>query len=159
MTEHEIAAEEAKARGQIGYYNPNSYPISFSSTVAGRGLQEIEGGAPVLRRDGTLVPYDVDLEAQVSMKMLRHIMPNDPNYQKFGALGDRVVKQRSVYAAPAATVPVKPAVAAVRTAAPGTPRFEHLPSGAVETPEGQIAYRGHKFDSLAALHAFMDKDG
>ncbi len=159
LTDHEEQIEAAKQAGQIGYYNPHPYPISFSSTIAGRGLVEVGPGEPVLKRNGHLVAWDPDLEAQVGLQMLTKIVPNNPNYKKYQALGEIKDRQARVYSAPAASIPA-PNQAAINIAASQAAQAERLgsglPPGAVPTPTGGIAYEGRNFESRSAFDTFLD---
>jgi hypothetical protein len=156
MTDHEDQIEAAKQAGQIGYYNPHPYPISFSSTIAGRGLVEVGPGEPVLKRNGHLVAWDQDLEAQVGLQMLTKIVPNNPNYKKYQALNGIKDKQAKVYSAPAASVPVVNQAAANIAASQAERLGSGLPPGAVAAPNGGIAYEGRIFDSRAAFDTYLD---
>lgn len=156
LTDNDEQIQAAKDAGQIGYYNPHPYPISFSSSIAGRGLVEVGPGEPVLRRNGHLVPWDQDLEAQVGLQMLTRIVPNNPNYKKYQALGGIKDRQAKVFSAPAATIPA-PNQAALNIAAQQAERLgTGLPPGAVPTATGGIAFEGRVFESRSAFDTYLD---
>lgn len=145
MTEHDAATEAARQQGQIGYYNHNGYPVSIATTRYGR--LEVAPQEAFTRR-GVLIVHDPVLESWADDRLIRRINPKDPNYKKFAGHDARKAQQSRTPTQKAATAPIP--------AAPGAPSQELPPDAAVDG-DGKIHYQGHVFNSVAALHTYLDR--
>lgn len=147
MSFHYLNKEQAEKQGQIGYINTAQHPVSFLSSIVGRGMVTVEPGQVIKGRNGLLVAWDDDLEKQVVAGLLHRIVPNSPVYKEMMTQQKRVEKQKFVTPVPARTSAAKPAQAA------------DLPEGATFGEHGVINYDGKTFGGVQALHAYLDSIG
>lgn len=147
MSFHYLSKEQAAEQGQIGYINLAQHPVSFMSSVVGRGMVNVEPGQTISNRQGLLVAWDDDLEKQVVAGLLRRVVPTSPAYKALLAGQKRLDKQKLVQPVPARTSAAKPAQAA------------DLPEGATHGEHGVISYDGKTFGGIQALHAYLDSVG
>lgn len=140
----------------IGYYNHNSYPVSFTGPSG--SPFSVEPGEPVLR-GGTLTGEHPLCDNLVVEGLLRAILEGDKKFSRFVSNSGKVAASAAQVTAkdanrmPPEQVPVTTKLGATNSLIPeavvdGMAAYT-LPSGATRNPDGTISYKGTKYSQVA----------
>lgn len=162
----------------IGYYNPFSYPVSFTGSKG--QLVEVSPGVAVTGNDGKLINSDRLLDEQVANGSLKRIYDSDPKWANHDAIVEKRSRVAKLSGSEASKLPLstlqKVSRAAAKVASPASPPVTTIDakSGVKEQPEtskaivdpeplpegvtedgGILIYKGMKFSGRPALNAYL----
>lgn len=154
----------------IGYYNPHSYPVSFSSGHAQAAPVEVQAGQPVVDGLGMLIESQPTLEQQVQAGLLARIGAQDQKFKNWNVLQEQrsaAVLSRSSHPTealrdnrhnprpmhpPEVNISSHNGIQHVDTAE----KYGQLPPGTTVNENGSLGYDGRSFVNKTALTTYME---